>query len=264
MIVIKIILRVLLALLIIIAAALAVPTRVYIRYTNEVFLQIRYLFLKITIPITDEQKAQKENNTPPLIKKIKGIIKKKEKPGGAKEKTSGDTDKGKTVKQDKKTFAAKKEKAGSKKRAPKEKKAKKKKKPNPIIKWIKGLYKKGGVDAIIEAFKKIASLVGTVLKPIFKNIRLKQLNIDITVASDNAADTAINYGKLCAGVYPALTVILSVMKYDDYSVAIRPDFNKKDLEPDISAEISLIPWIAIGGAVHALFRFINFKVKGEL
>lgn len=238
MLIIKIILRVLLALLILIALALAVPTRLYVRYNGEIFLQVRYLFLKITIPVTDEQKAARKPKKP-----------KKSKKGADKDGTGGDKEKNKA------------EKNGA---DGKNKDKKKKKKPNPVVKWLKSLYNKGGVDAIISAFKKIASLVGSVLKPIFKTLKLRHLNIDITSASDNAADTAVNYGRLCAGIYPALTVILSVVKYDDYTVKIRPDFDKKELEADISTEISVIPWAAIGGAVCALVRFIGFKIKGEL
>ncbi len=226
----KIIWWTLLALLILIALALAVPTRLYVRYAEEITLQVRYLFLKINVPVTEEQKARQQSK-----KK-----KKKPKPSEKEEKTKK-AEKGN--KQDKKD---------------------KKKKSNPVVKWLRGLYKKGGVDAIIEAFKKIASLVGNVLKPIFRHIKLRSLKINVVVASDNAADTAVNYGRLCAGVYPALTVILSVVKYDDYTVNICPDFDKTALEPDISAEISLVPWAAVGGAIHALVRFIAFKIKGQL
>ena len=233
MIVLKIILWVLLALLLLIAAALAVPTRVFVRYTDEVFLQIRYLFLKITIPITEEQKAQKKPKR------------------NKKEEKEKKTDTEKTSAEDKKSNKDRKEKKD------------KKKKQNPVVKWLKSLYNKGGVDAIITAFKDIASLAGNVLKPIFKNLRLRRLDIDITVAADNAADTAINYGRLCAGVYPALTLLLKIMKYDRYSVNIRPDFDKKALETDICAEIALVPWVVIGGAVHALVRAVGFKLKGE-
>ena len=225
MIVIKIILWTLLALLVIIAAALAVPTRIYVRYAEEITLQVRYLFLKFTIPVTEEQKAKKQ----------------------------------KKPKKEKKKKPQKEEKSGSQK----DKKGKKKK-PNAAVKWLKTLYRRGGVDAITEAFKKLASLAGNVLKPIFRHLRLRSLDINIIVAADNAADTAINYGRLCAGIYPALTVLLSVMKYDDYSVDIRPDFDKTALEPDIAAEVSLVPWIAIGGAVQALVRFLIFKIKREL
>ncbi len=231
MIAVKIVLWVLLGLLILIAAALAVPVRLYVRYTKEIFLQVRYLFLKFTIPITEEQKAQQAK-------------KKRKKPGRPDKKK----DKAASDKSDKKSGG----------------KPKKKKKENPVVKWLKSLYNKGGVDAIITAFKRIASLVGNVLKPIFTHVRLSHLNIDIAVASDNAADTAINYGRLCAGVYPALTVILNVVKYDDYKVNIRPDFDKKELETDISTEIAIVPWVAAAGALHALVRFIGFKIKGEL
>lgn len=238
MIVVKIILWTLLALLILIALALAVPTRLYVRYTNEVFLQVRYLFLKFTIPLTDEQKAKKKPKKPKKEKKKKS---------DSAEKNAARTSD--TKNKDSKS---------------KNKKDGKKKKPNPVVKWLKKLYNKGKVDAIITAFKDIASVAGTLLKPIFKNLRLRQLHIGITVASEDAADTAINYGRLCAGVYPALTILLNIMKYDDYSVDIRPDFDKKSLETDISAEISLVPWVVIGGAVHAVVRLAGYKLKGEI
>ena len=234
MIVVKIILWTLLALLLIVAAALAVPTRLFVRYTGEPTLQVRYLFLKFTIPVTEEQKARK-----PVKQKKKKAGKNKKTESGAKKSVD----------------------SGGKVR---KKGGEKKKKPNAAVKWLKGLYRRGGVEAITEAFKRLASLAGNVLKPVFRHLRIRRLDINIIVASEDAADTAINYGRLCAGVYPALTVLLSVMKYDDYSVNIRPDFDKKALEPDISAEISLVPWIALAGALHELVRFVVFKIKREL
>lgn len=257
MIVLVVILRILLALLIIIAAALAVPVGVFVRYNGDIFLQVRYLFLKINIPLTEEQKEQAKQKKQ---KSLFRFIGKKKKADPEKERTNSDTDKHSAKNSDKKGEKKRTKTAADKRKSKKQKK----KKENPALKWLRSLYKKGGVDAITEAFKKIASLAGNVLKPIFKNIRLRSLDIDITAASDNAADTAINYGKLCAGIYPALSVILNIVKYNDYTVNIRPDFDKKELEADISAEISLIPWVALAGALHALVRFIGFKVKGEL
>ena len=249
--VIGIILKILLAILLLIAAALAVPTRVYFRYADDIFLQIRYLFLKINVPLTEEQKASASKK-----KKIKKTIKpKKNKIPDKKNEQKNSYSSDSTVK------SAKSDNKKEKKLKNKNKKAKK---PNPVVKWLKGLYKKGGADAIIEAFKKIASLAGNVLKPIFKNLRIRRLDINIISASEDAAEAAINYGKLCAGVYPALTVLLNIMKYDDYSVSIKPDFDKKAFEADISVEISLVPWVVIAGAVHAAIRFVKFKIKGEL
>ncbi len=237
MFIIKIILKILLTILIILALALCVPTRFYVRYTNEVFIQIRYLFIKFTIPITESQKAKTKNKKISAKKKVNV---EKSKPKSENQKTN----------------------SNNKKQKRKDKN--KNKKPNPVVKWLKSLYNKGGVEAITEAFKKIASLVSNVLKPIFRSVRFRNIDINIIVASDNAADTAINYGRLCAGVYPALGIILNVIKYNQYSVNIKPDFNKEKIELDISTEISLIPWVVIFGAVHALVRFIKFKAKGEL
>ncbi|MBQ1388680.1 MAG: DUF2953 domain-containing protein [Clostridia bacterium] len=231
MIVLKIILWTLLAVLVIIAAALCVPTRLFIHYADDIILQIRYLFIKINIPITEEQKAAR-------AKKRKRKIK-------AKPAKKVPEDNKKAIKKNKKT-------------------KNKKNKPNPAVKWLKGLWKKGRVEAITNAFKRIAELVGGLLKPIFKTFRIRRLDILIISASDNAADTAINYGKLCAGVYPALSIILNIVKYNDYNVNIYPDFDKKELEVDITAELSLIPWAVVFGAVKALVGFLRYKIRGEL
>lgn len=241
MLILKIILYILLALLILIVLALAVPTRLYVRYNGEIFLQLRYLFLKITIPITEEQKAAKE---------------KKKKRSKASQKRA--------AKKEAKIAEKQAAQEAEKKQKTDKKGGKKKKKPNPVVKWLKSLYNKGGVEAIITAFKRIASLVGGVLKPVFKTFKLRNLNIDITSAADNAADAAINYGRLCAGVYPALSLILSVVRYNKYTVNIRPDFDKKEFEADISTEISVIPWAAVCGALCSLVRFVGFKIKGEI
>ena len=254
MMILKIILRTLLAVLILLVCALAVPTRLYVRYTDDLFLQVRYLFLKFTIPLNDEEKAEekseKEEQTKQPVKEKVTV-------------TEYETSDVRAEKEVRRETAADVRKKTVKDRG-KKTREKKVKKENPVLKWIRDLYKKGGVEAVIAAFKKIASLAGNVLKPIFRTFRLKMLDISIIVASDDAADTAVNYGKLCAGVYPALSVILNIVKYDDYNVNIYPDFNKKSLETDISAEISVIPWAAIAGALHAGVRFIVFKIKGEL
>lgn len=243
--------------LIIIAAALAVPTRLFVHYTDDIYLQIRYLFLKINIPINEEQKAAQQK-------------KKSEKPRrfGKKKPDEQSQNKGPA---ERNTLLKSRAKAadGTRKRGKppgtqKRKKPKKPKKTNPILKWLKGFWKKGRLEAIITAFKRIAELVSGLLKPIFQSLRIRTLNIDIAAASDNAADTAVNYGKLCAGIYPALAVILNVVKYDDYNINIRPDFNKTEMEADIAAEVSLIPWAAVIGAVKALVGFVKYKLRGEL
>lgn len=53
------------------------------------------------------------------------------------------------------------------------------------------------------------------------------MSLSISVAGDDAADTAIKYGKYCAVVYPAVGTIVRVVKCKGYGVDINPNFSEK-------------------------------------
>ena len=275
MIIIKIILWVLLAVLLIVALALVIPVRVRVRYTDDITVVLKYLFLKFTVVGDKEEKKPKKK----FFSKKKTV---KNKKSDSENKDVGDdkntvlkkkTDNTyKTIKDENISDTdnkSKSEKNGNKNKS--DKKSKKqsnkkseKKKENAAVKWVKTTFKEKGLNGLLNAFKEIAKLAGNLLKPIFKHIRIKQLDLNVTVAFDNAADTAINYGYFCSGIYPALAILLRVMKYDDYSVNIVPDFDKKEPEFDVYADLSVLPWSVVFGAVHALVNYLILKNKGKL
>ena len=320
MIIIKIILWVLLAVLLIAAAALMIPTRIGVRYTDDVTVVIKYLFLKFTVVGDTEEKKPKRKIFSVLGKKPKGTYKKKKKSKNtaAKNKTvasnkntniqkktaasnKNTTAQKKTVASNKntniqkktaasnkntniqkKTAASNKNTTAQKKTVASNKKVKEeniskkktkadsrkkpvkkasKKEENAAVKWVKNTFKEKGLGGLMNAFKEIAKLAGTFLKPIFKHTRIKHLDLNVTVAFEDAAQTAINYGYFCSGIYPALAVLLRIMKYDDYSVNIAPDFDKQEPEFDVFAELSIIPWFVVFGAVHSLVNYLILKYK---
>ena len=281
MIIIKIILWVLLAVLLIAAAALMIPTRIGVRYTDDVTVVIKYLFLKFTVVGDTEEKKPKRKIFSVLGKKPKGTYKKKKKSKNtaAKNKTAASNKntniQKKTAASNKNTTAQKKTVASNKKVkeeniSKKKTKADSRKKPvkkaskkeeNAAVKWVKNTFKEKGLGGLMNAFKEIAKLAGTFLKPIFKHTRIKHLDLNVTVAFEDAAQTAINYGYFCSGIYPALAVLLRIMKYDDYSVNIAPDFDKQEPEFDVFAELSIIPWFVVFGAVHSLVNYLILKYK---
>ena len=281
MIIIKIILWVLLDVLLIAAAALMIPTRIGVRYTDDVTVVIKYLFLKFTVVGDTEEKKPKRKIFSVLGKKPKGTYKKKKKSKNtaAKNKTAASNKntniQKKTAASNKNTTAQKKTVASNKKVkeeniSKKKTKANSRKKPvkkaskkeeNAAVKWVKNTFKEKGLGGLMNAFKEIAKLAGTFLKPIFKHTRIKHLDLNVTVAFEDAAQTAINYGYFCSGIYPALAVLLRIMKYDDYSVNIAPDFDKQEPEFDVFAELSIIPWFVVFGAVHSLVNYLILKYK---
>lgn len=237
MIVFKIILWILLVVLVIAVTALCIQTGIVVEYKDETVLKIRYLFLTIQLAPKKEKK-KKQNKKKKDSDKAKG-----ESPEGLSDEHKSDE-----------------EKKSKKKKAVNENEEKE---PSAFSR-IKDLYKEKGLDGFIRIIKEISKLAGSAGKSVFKGITLKKLNVNIAVSTGDAAETAIKYGYVCAGVYPALAVLLSSVRFKDYSVDIKPDFDNDEPVVHCLAEISIIPWVAVGIALRSLFRFIILKIKGIL
>jgi len=116
----------------------------------------------------------------------------------------------------------------------KEKKKKKAKKqtqkteqPKKATEKKPSLIKQYGIEWLLNLIKKVAELAVSALQDFFSHILVKKLSLSISVAGDDAADTAIKYGKYCAVVYPAVGTIVRVVKCKGYGVDINPNFSEK-------------------------------------
>lgn len=234
MIILKILLWVIVCILLLLTVVMVIPLRVDMRYTDSAELTLKILFIKIKLFPTEEKpkKKAKDNKN-----KNKKAVNKKD--NSSKENISS-TEK------------------------PSEKEKSSKDEAKSSINKIRDLFKQRGLDGLINIIRELAGLVSGTLKPLFKHIKLKRLDIDVCVAKDNAADTAVHYGYVCSAVYPALSVLLNVIKFDDYNVNIYPDFDKKENEVKLDAEISVITAFAVFALIYALIQFIKLKVKGIL
>lgn len=117
----------------------------------------------------------------------------------------------------------KKEPEKEKKPAAVEAKGKKKAKTS----YLRDLYRGEGLTGIIDIIREAAGIAQGALKYACGHLIVKKFDIDICVSGDNAADTAILYGQVCAAVYPSAGVIVSNTKCRSYDINIYPDFNEK-------------------------------------
>ena len=240
MIILKILLWVILAVLLLLAAAMLIPLRVTVKYTDSIELVLKFLFIKIPLVPREEKSKNKEKSK---IRKKKKTLNKTE--ATSKKRENGSQTEGSTEKATEEKTDGDDEK-GSK------------------ISQLKDLYKQHGLSGLINIFRELARLAGDTLKPLFKRVRLNRLDLDVCVAKDNAADTAVHFGYVCSAVYPALSVLLNVIQFEDYSVNIKPDFDKKESEIMLDAEISVMTCFAVYALIYALIRFIILKIKGIL
>ena len=138
---------------------------------------------------------------------------------------------------------------GRKKKAKKQ--TQKTKQPKKATEKKPSLIKKYGIEWLLNLIKKVAELAVSALQDFFSHILVKKLSLSISVAGDDAADTAIKYGKYCAVVYPAVGTIVRVVKCKGYGVDINPNFSEK-AETEINFDFA---------ARIFAFRLIGLAVK---
>ena len=273
------ILRIIFAVLCLIVIAFAIPVRLEVGYSEKIKLTVKYLFLKFPIDLEKEKPKKPEKKK----KKMKG----RKKPAGKKstkkkfsfkktdkaEKISTKTDNTRDKEENKKEIPEENKKESRTKSASPEEKPKKKRKPkkekkpkekNKTLEKLKDIFKKHGLEGIIEIIKELAGISKGLLGCVFKHIVIVKLDLNIVVAFEDSYKTAVNYGYVCSGVYPGLAVILRAFKYKDYNVNITTDFDKKKPEIDVTADVSIVPWFVVIGGIQALIRFLKLKMKGLL
>lgn len=157
---------------------------------------------------------------------------------------------------------------------PKKEKKKKVKKQTPKTEQSKkttekkpSLIKKYGIEWLLNLIKKVAELAVSALQDFFSHILIKKFSLSISVAGDDAADTAIKYGKYCAVVYPAVGTIVRVVKCKGYGVDINPNFSEKaetEINFDFVARVFVFRLVALAVKHGIKGLKLLAEVKNEL
>lgn len=124
---------------------------------------------------------------------------------------------------------------------------------------LKRIYKRRGIEGVIKAIRLTIRDIWRVLLAILDRIDLKNLSVKISVAGEDAAQSAITCGWIYSVLYPIVGAILNnVKKYDEYSLQVTPDYTaqgKNSFVADIRLKIKIF---RILGLVLKHYDEINF------
>lgn len=123
--------------------------------------------------------------------------------------------------------------------------------------------KYGFAGAVREVFAFVRAVLER-LKRQFKHIAVRRLCLDIKVASEDAATTAIEYGAVCSAVYPALSFIESIANVKMKSINVAANFNSDNPDFGFSAIIRGRILFLIIMAFGVFSEYNKFKTRNEL
>lgn len=154
------------------------------------------------------------------------------------------------------------EKKAKKKKPQKEQNGKKEEKPPAeqepgVREKLKEIIRYQGVSGFLSLLGDLAKIAAGTLKKLAAKIVVKQFDLLLVVGGEDAAETAVTYGKVCGVVYPAVGTILSACKCRRYGVTVCPDFDASESRVKFSITAQIRPMYLLGYAVAALFQLVK-------
>ena len=100
------------------------------------------------------------------------------------------------------------------------------------------------------------------MKGIFSHIVIKKMDVGIELTGEDAASVAVNYGRVCSVLYPAVNIITAATVCEDYNVVVEPVFNP-DRETTVYADVYFylrIIWV-LAEAIKAAVKLLIVRIK---
>ena len=132
--------------------------------------------------------------------------------------------------------------------------------PSPEKK-VKEKPKKGDIS---QTFFLVIDVIKSVLPPLhnlLKKVRITSLTVDITVAGEDAAQTAINYGKINALFHSSFAALQNFVKVKAKRIKIECDFLKTKTEQKIFFKVKIRNFFIITAALRMGYVFLVNTLK---
>lgn len=127
------------------------------------------------------------------------------------------------------------------------------KKENIFVKF----YNNQGFDGVIQLLNNVGKALGNLMYSFKKHIVLRELYLWMTVTGGcDAAETALEYGRVCQKVFPALSFICTNLTVKKYDVDIEPDFLGSKNTAQFAFSVSVRPIFILNAIIVLVFRLL--------
>ena len=131
------------------------------------------------------------------------------------------------------------------------------KKENIFVKF----YNNQGFDGVIQLINNAGKALGKLMHSFKKHIVLRELYLWMTVTGEcDAAETALEYGRICQKVFPAMSFICTNLTVKKYDVEIEPDFLGSKNKAEFAFSVSVRPIFILNALIVLVFRLLIIVV----
>jgi len=145
----------------------------------------------------------------------------------------------------------------NKKELKKSEEPKKKKRKNPF----KEMVKEEGLSAAISKVCFLVKMTMDKQADLISHIIIRKFRLNISVGGNDPAITAMEYGAVCATVYPLRGLAASLMNFKENQVNIISDFNSEESKVIFHAKIQLRPIFILTAVISAAWQYLIYIIK---
>lgn len=109
------------------------------------------------------------------------------------------------------------------------------------------------VDKVISVCSFVKYIMSQAVK-LFRRVTAEEFYLHITVGAQDAAETALAFGGICAAVYPARGMAEGIIKFRKSDVVIKPDYEAGENNAELRLRLRLIPIKAVGPLAAAGYK----------
>ena len=114
-------------------------------------------------------------------------------------------------------------------------------------------------DRLVLIIKTLKSLLCKFQK-LLKHTVIKKFNFNISISGNDAADTAVKYGKVCSVVYPLSTLLCECVNFKPDNISVYSNFNGGQTEFNLGFTVSTKLIYIIYFAVLFVFDFLKLRM----
>ena len=122
--------------------------------------------------------------------------------------------------------------------------------------YSKGKHKKELIEELFELLKIICEK----FKILLCHIRFKKIYLDLTVATPEAADTAILYGRLCSVIYSIVSMLESSVNFTAERIKVKTAFTSENINLILSGVIKVRVLYILGFALSLGLAVLKTKI----
>lgn len=126
------------------------------------------------------------------------------------------------------------------------------------------IIKEKGVVGFLKIIKELVKIVLKSTKKVYNKMHIDYVNLDLVIADEDAAKTALKYAQVTSFLGMATSALLDKVNIEKYNINVYPGFNQTQSKVDFYAKIHFFPVSIIKIAIDTLHEFYNNQININL